>query len=91
MLATGDIKNMVDPRLRGNFNVNSAWKAIEIAMACVSQASTERPTMSQVAGELKECLETELAGARKGHEGASVDSIDMINMNLATELNPLAR
>ncbi|KAK2654538.1 hypothetical protein Ddye_014394 [Dipteronia dyeriana] len=36
MLAEGDIKNVVDPRIQGDFNMNSAWRAIEVAMACVS-------------------------------------------------------
>ena len=36
MVDKGDIQNIVDPRFQGNFNVNSAWKVIEIAMACVS-------------------------------------------------------
>ncbi|XP_059458017.1 LRR receptor-like serine/threonine-protein kinase IOS1 [Corylus avellana] len=91
MLAQGDIKNIVDPRLRGNFNINSAWKACEIAMACVSPTSTKRPTMSQAVAELKECLETELARTKKGLEGDSTNSIEMLNMNLTTELRPLAR
>ncbi|GLT72545.1 hypothetical protein SLA2020_444700 [Shorea laevis] len=91
MLAKGDIQNIVDPRLRGNFNTNSAWKAVEIAMACVSPTSTERPTMSQAVVELNECLATELARMKVGHEGESANSIEMINMNLTTELNPLAR
>jgi hypothetical protein len=42
MLAKGDIKNIVDPRLCENFNINSAWKAVEIAMACVSPTSAKR-------------------------------------------------
>ncbi len=42
MLAKGDIKSIVDTRLRGNFNINSAWKAVEIAMACVSPTSAKR-------------------------------------------------
>jgi serine/threonine protein kinase len=58
MLAKGDIKNIVDTRLCRIFNINSAWKVVEIAMACVSPTSTKRPTMSQVVAELKECLET---------------------------------
>jgi hypothetical protein len=91
MLAQGDIKNIVDPRLRGIFNINSAWKACEIAMACVSPTSTKRPTMSQAVAELKECLETELARTKEGLEGESTNSIEMINMNLTTELSPLAR
>ncbi|GLT69267.1 hypothetical protein SLA2020_414290 [Shorea laevis] len=84
-------KNIVDPRLRGNFNINSAWKAVEIAMACVSPTSAKRPTMSQVVAELKECLTTELGRMKEGHEVESTDSIEMINVNVTTELSPLAR
>jgi serine/threonine protein kinase len=88
MLEKGDIKSIVDPRLRGNFNINSAWKAVEIAMACVSPTSAKRPTMNQVVAELKECLPTELAHMK---EGQSTYPIEMVNMNLITELSPLAR
>lgn len=91
MLAKGDIKNIVDPRLPGNFNINSVWKAVEIAMACVALTAARRPTMSQVVAELKECLEIELARTKEGHEGESADSIEMMSVNLNTELNPLAR
>ncbi|KAB1218466.1 hypothetical protein CJ030_MR3G026346 [Morella rubra] len=91
MLAKGDIKNIVDPRLPGNFNINSVWKAVEIAMACVALTAARRPTMSQVVAELKECLEIELAQTKEGHEGESADSIEMMSVNLNTELNPLAR
>jgi hypothetical protein len=84
MLAKGDIKSIVDTRLRGNFNINSAWKAVEIAMACVSTTSAKRPTMNQVVVELKESLASELAHLKEGHE---VD----IDVNVTTELIPLAR
>jgi serine/threonine protein kinase len=90
MLAKGDIKSIVDTRLGGNFNINSAWKAVEIAMACVSPTSAKRPDMSQVVAELKESLATEIARTKEGHEGESTDSIEMINMNLTSELIPFA-
>jgi len=61
MLAKGDIKSIVDTKLHGNFNINSAWKVVEIAMACVSPTSAKRPNMSQLVAELKESLATELA------------------------------
>ncbi|XP_059458245.1 LRR receptor-like serine/threonine-protein kinase IOS1 [Corylus avellana] len=91
MLAKGDIKSIVDARLRGNFNINSAWKAVEIAMTCVSTTSAKRPTMSQVVVELKESLTIELAYMKEGHEHETTDSIEMIDMNLTTDLTPLAR
>ncbi|KAG6665186.1 hypothetical protein CIPAW_02G143700 [Carya illinoinensis] len=89
MLAKGDIKNMVDPRLHGNFNINSVWKAVEIAIGCVSPTAAKRPTMSQVVVDLKECMATELA--RVNDQGGSRESIKMINLDLGTELIPLAR
>ncbi|WRX25860.1 Protein kinase domain - like 10 [Theobroma cacao] len=46
MLSRGDIKNIVDPRLQGDFDVNSIWKAVEVAMTSVSPSSTRRPTMT---------------------------------------------
>ncbi|KAG2722803.1 hypothetical protein I3760_02G143200 [Carya illinoinensis] len=66
MLANGDIKNIVDPRLHGNFHSNSVWKAVEIAIGCVSPTAAERPTMSQVVVDLKECMATEFAWANEG-------------------------
>nr|POE80749.1 putative lrr receptor-like serine/threonine-protein kinase [Quercus suber] len=87
MLGKGDIQNIVDPRLHGDFNANSAWKAIEIAMFCVSSTSTKRPPMSEVVVKLKECLTFELAE----RDDESNYSVQMVNMNMITELNPLAR
>ena len=31
---TGDIRNIIDPSLRGNFDINVAWKIVEVAMSC---------------------------------------------------------
>ena len=59
-------------------------------MLCVFPTSTKRPTMSQVVAELKECLTTEIA-QKEGYEGESNYTIEMYNMNLTAELNPLAR
>ncbi|XP_062156473.1 LRR receptor-like serine/threonine-protein kinase IOS1 isoform X2 [Alnus glutinosa] len=89
LLEKGDIINIVDPKLRGNFNINSAWKFVELAMACVSPTCAERPTMREVVAELNECLATELARTKKGHE--SQDSNEIMNMNLTIQLSPLAR
>ena len=94
MLANGDIRTILDPRLEGcNLDINTVWKALEIAMACVSKTSANRPTMSRVAVELKECLTTELAG-KDGHAGAeSKDSAEMILLNsmISEQSLPTAR
>lgn len=91
MLSRGDIKNIVDPRLKGDFDVNSVWKAVEVAMTCLSPASTRRPTMNQVVLELTQCLSSERARTVRGHENVSQDSIRMMTMNLGTEISPLPR
>ena len=56
MISTGDITKIVDPRLCGHFDVNSAWKILELAMDCLADESTKRPTMNQVVSELEYCL-----------------------------------
>ena len=51
-----EIRGIVDPRLNGDFDISSAWKAVETAMACVRFSSIDRPTMSDIVYELKECV-----------------------------------
>ena len=92
MLSNGDIKNIVDPRLQGDFDTNSVWKAVEIAMACASLASIKRPPMNNVVTELTECLSSEVDRTRRrGHENESEASIEMVNMDFESEIIPLAR
>ncbi|CAJ1955354.1 unnamed protein product [Sphenostylis stenocarpa] len=88
LIATGDIKAIVDSRLEGDFDINSAWKAVEIAMACVSVSPNERPVMSVIVFELKETLAAEIA--RTKHNSAA-NSVEPVNVNLSSELIPLAR
>ena len=89
MLERGDVKNIVDPRLEGDLDINSVWKAIEVAMACVSPTSIERPIMTYVVLELKQCLAMELARRQEGFE---IDSDEISGMNhVHTGQTPLAR
>ncbi|KAJ0006695.1 hypothetical protein Pint_28793 [Pistacia integerrima] len=90
MLTKGDIKNIVDPRFNGDFDINSVWKAVEIAMACVSRDSTKRPTMHQVVMELNESLAIEIGRAKAGSNNKSKDHNAVITLNLNTELSPVA-
>ncbi|KAJ4823674.1 hypothetical protein Tsubulata_027673, partial [Turnera subulata] len=86
MLANGDIKNIVDPKLHGMFNLNSVWKAVEIAVACTALTSTGRPTMNQVVTELSESLGIEAAGTKYMHQNEP-----NISNAVITESLPLAR
>ena len=90
LLSRGDIKNIVDSRLQGDFDTSSVWKAVEIAMASVSMNSTRRPYMSDVVTELKECLAMELARKQSSVDTENKDSIEFTT-NLTTELGPVAR
>lgn len=88
----GDVESTADSRLQGHFHTGSVWKAVEIAMACVSTNPTKRPNMSDVVKELKDCSATELAQTRSaGQDSESIPSVEFITMNLTTELNPGAR
>ena len=61
MVDNADIKNIVGTRMHGDYISNSVWKALEIAMACVSTNTNTSSTMSEVVIELKDCLATEIA------------------------------
>ena len=78
MLERGDVKNIVGPRLEGDIDIISVWKALEVAMVCVSPTSIQRPTMTYVAMELKQCLVMELTWK---HEGFDIDSDQITGMN----------
>ncbi|KAK4590872.1 hypothetical protein RGQ29_021171 [Quercus rubra] len=92
MVAHGDIRSMVDPRLpNGDFDLNSAWKAVEVSMTCVSENPLNRPTMSQVVIDLKECLATELAQRRGDNVTESNDSSSIFTINVTTGTSPSAR
>ncbi|KAJ9692189.1 hypothetical protein PVL29_011318 [Vitis rotundifolia] len=95
MIERGDIRSVVDPRLQGDFNTNSAWKTVEIALACVASTGMQRPDMSHVVVNLKECLETEVASRRiqrvGGHSIGSGNFLENAPLVLSTEVVPHAR
>ncbi|XP_034696322.1 senescence-induced receptor-like serine/threonine-protein kinase [Vitis riparia] len=95
MIERGDIRSIVDPRLQGDFNTNSAWKAVEIALACVASTGMQRPDMSHVVVDLKECLETEVASRRiqrvGGHSIGSGNFLENVPLVLSIEVAPHAR
>ncbi|RDX62676.1 LRR receptor-like serine/threonine-protein kinase IOS1, partial [Mucuna pruriens] len=91
LLEKGDIKGIVDSKLEGDFDINSAWKVVETALTCVSLNPNERPTMSVVVSELKETLATEIARTKHKSGADPRYSVDLVSVNLNTELMPLAR
>ncbi|TVU49684.1 hypothetical protein EJB05_01010, partial [Eragrostis curvula] len=75
-LSVGEIESIVDPRMGGECDVNSAWKVAELALQCIEQPSYERPTMTEVVLELKESLAPELLHAM-GYYSSSAPSSTM--------------
>uniref|UniRef100_A0A804JLB7 Protein kinase domain-containing protein n=1 Tax=Musa acuminata subsp. malaccensis TaxID=214687 RepID=A0A804JLB7_MUSAM len=68
-LAKGNVEDVVDKSLQGEYDVNCAWKIAYVALNCSMQSSTKRPTMTEVVMQLKERLalqsnldETQLEG-----------------------------
>ncbi|KAG6530390.1 probable LRR receptor-like serine/threonine-protein kinase At1g05700 [Zingiber officinale] len=58
-LDRGNIEDIVDPRLEGEYDINSVWKCIDIALKCTAHRSQQRPNMTEVVMQLKESLELE--------------------------------
>ncbi|PWA43315.1 leucine-rich repeat transmembrane protein kinase protein [Artemisia annua] len=69
--AQGNIEKLIDPRLHGDFDINTAWKVVELALACVDNISIERPTINDVVTDLKSCLKSE-----KGFHGDKPNKLD---------------
>ncbi|XP_076881829.1 putative leucine-rich repeat receptor-like protein kinase At2g19210 [Bidens hawaiensis] len=86
-LAEGDINSIVDPRLLGDFDVNSAWKAVELAMACVAHTPSRRPTMKEVVMELNDCLVTERA--RQETKPKKLTGLMSLNLENAYDPTPI--
>ncbi|KAI5555571.1 hypothetical protein BDE02_19G091200 [Populus trichocarpa] len=85
LVERGDIQSIIDPRLNGEFNTNCAWKALEIALSCVPPTSTQRPDMSDILGELKECLAMEMSSEM------SMRNSVKISLVLGTDMAPNLR
>ena len=90
MVTKGDIKSIIDPRLKDDYHSDSVWKFVELAMACVNASSATRPTMSQVVIELIECLTLENSRGGTSCDMESRGSRE-VTMTFGTEVNPTAR
>jgi hypothetical protein len=88
IIRAGDIENVVDPKLKGEFNINSAWKIVEIAMSCTSRNVAERPDIRKILAELNECLSLEMVQRNNGRERTVVEST---SINDLSQTAPFAR
>ena len=97
LIERGDVQNIVDPRLEGEFNTNSAWKAIEIAMSCIPSLAIQRPNMNHVLSELKECLALEMTRGSsqrmvtEGNKKTPSIQFKMTHLEYESDISPYAR
>ncbi|XP_010443736.1 PREDICTED: receptor-like protein kinase At5g59670 [Camelina sativa] len=87
MVNRGDIIDIMDPNLGNDYDVNSVWRALELAMSCANPVSSKRPSMSKVIQELKECIVCENSGI---HNNRGLEPQEM-NVSFDTTVVPIAR
>ncbi|CAN6329487.1 unnamed protein product [Urochloa humidicola] len=76
-LSEGDIASIADPRMRGEYDVNSVWKVAELALKCKELPSRERPAMTDIVAELKESLELQVSYAMGYYSSAPSSMINL--------------
>ncbi|XP_048602603.1 probable LRR receptor-like serine/threonine-protein kinase At5g59680 isoform X2 [Brassica napus] len=89
-LKGGNIANIMDPNLHGDYDSRSAWRALELAMSCADPTSAKRPTMSHVVIELKECLVSENSRRNMSRRMDSLSSPE-VSMTFDSGMIPRAR
>ncbi|XP_076950195.1 putative leucine-rich repeat receptor-like protein kinase At2g19210 [Bidens hawaiensis] len=70
----GHVETIIDSRLDGRFDINTAVKVVETAFACVSPKSKKRPTMNDVVMDLKHYLQAE--------KTCQSESMSLLNLKL---------
>ncbi|XP_038896233.1 putative leucine-rich repeat receptor-like serine/threonine-protein kinase At2g19230 [Benincasa hispida] len=71
IIKKGKIEDVVDVRIKGEVNHDSARKMGEIAMSCTQPNGDQRPDISVVLEELKECLAVDLRTLSESYEFSS--------------------
>lgn len=90
VLERGDIASILDQSLRQGVDDNylTVWKTVELAVRCIQLEIADRPTMTQIVTELKECLimmNTESSSSAK-------DSLELMSAAISTStMSPTPR
>ncbi|KMT07345.1 hypothetical protein BVRB_6g149720 [Beta vulgaris subsp. vulgaris] len=90
VLETGDIGSILDTRLRQDVDDNyiTVWKTVELAVKCIQLESAERPTMTQIVADLKECL----IMINTGSSSSAKDSLEMMSAAVSSStMSPTPR
>uniref|UniRef100_A0A0D3H5T5 non-specific serine/threonine protein kinase n=1 Tax=Oryza barthii TaxID=65489 RepID=A0A0D3H5T5_9ORYZ len=87
-VSDGDISGIVDPRLKGAYDMGSVWKVVDIALLCTREVSDDRPTMTEVVEHLKDAFALEEA---RHIDPINDNSQGNINTDLSANWGPSAR
>ncbi|KAJ4806870.1 Leucine-rich repeat protein kinase family protein [Rhynchospora pubera] len=64
-LARGNIDEICDKNMKGEYDTYSVWKVLDLAMRCTAETAAQRPKMAEVASQLDESLQVELTWRSK--------------------------
>ncbi|XP_054782631.1 probable LRR receptor-like serine/threonine-protein kinase At1g07560 [Prosopis cineraria] len=91
-LGSKDIQSIIDPELQGQYSSDSAPKFLEIAISCTAPSAIQRPDISQVVVELRECLAMEISLEKitSHNTNDSSSSMDMITSKFDSGFSTLS-
>lgn len=76
-LDDGDVDELIDPRLNGDYDPKEALKILEVAASCVRHTASKRPKMGQVVRALEsEDINNIHQGLRPGHSSEHESDFD---------------
>uniref|UniRef100_A0A0E0M083 Protein kinase domain-containing protein n=1 Tax=Oryza punctata TaxID=4537 RepID=A0A0E0M083_ORYPU len=78
-VTSGSIGLVADARLNDSYDISSMWKVVDTAMLCTTDVAIQRPTMSTVVLQLKECLALEEAREDRNRAGPADDVVDVVS------------
>uniref|UniRef100_A0A0E0B1W4 Protein kinase domain-containing protein n=1 Tax=Oryza glumipatula TaxID=40148 RepID=A0A0E0B1W4_9ORYZ len=78
-VTSGSIGLVADARLNDSYDISSMWKVVDTAMLCTTDVAIQRPTMSTVVLQLKECLALEEAREDRNRAGPTNDAVDVVS------------
>lgn len=91
LLSAGNIRDIVDPSLGENYDLESMWKVAETGMLCVEPKAVNRPTMTEVVRDLRDAIALESGEIQGDHAYSSKSTSDVSHTFMeprARELDP---
>ncbi|XP_039158951.1 senescence-induced receptor-like serine/threonine-protein kinase [Eucalyptus grandis] len=75
LIESKHLQKIMDPKLKGEFDSTSAWKAIRVAESCTKPTGDQRPDIDHVLAELKDCLKKALEPEKSPEDGEQNEKV----------------